>query len=118
MRVFFESDFEWRREVTLKMSCAAPFASPKTPLVALMIAAFCACASVAHAADAPIPSQPTAQYEEAIRKGDALFEEGNYFDAVLMYERASRIVYNNKLQTDSASLDARLVKVRCGAVRA
>jgi sugar lactone lactonase YvrE len=55
---------------------------------------------------------PIEDYEETVRKGDLLYADGNYRDAVLMYERAWRIAYNNKLKTDSAALDKRLAKAR------
>ena len=60
------------------------------------------------------PSQktPLEEYEESLRKGDSLCAAGNYFDAVLAYERAWRIAYNNKLKTDAAALDARLARAK------
>jgi len=60
----------------------------------------------------PPQKTPLEEYEESLRKGDSLCAAGNYFDAVLAYERAWRIAYNNKLKTDSAALDARLAKAK------
>lgn len=51
-------------------------------------------------------------YNEAVRKGDVLFETGKYFDAVREYERAWRIAYNRKLKIDSNTLDNRLSRAR------
>lgn len=94
--------------------------------MAFALALSCTGGLLAHTTDWPLrdgagsrlESQPPAQktpleeYEESLRKGDSLCASGNYFDAVLAYERASRIAYNNKLRTDSAALDARLAKAR------
>jgi sugar lactone lactonase YvrE len=55
---------------------------------------------------------PLEDYEETVRKGDSLYAEGNYRDAVLAYERAWRVAYKNKLKTDSAALEERLAKAR------
>ena len=63
-------------------------------------------------AQPPPQKSPLEEYEESLRKGDSLCAVGNYFDAVLAYERAWRLAYNNKLKTDSAALDARLAKAR------
>ncbi len=53
---------------------------------------------------------PLEDYNDSIRKGDAMYEAGNYFEAVLAYERARRIVYNNKLAIDRTALDGRLAR--------
>lgn len=52
------------------------------------------------------------EYEETIRKGDALCKTGDYFEAVRVYEQAWRIAYNNKLPTEAAALEERLAKAR------
>jgi len=54
----------------------------------------------------------TEDYEAAIRKGDARFAAGDYFEAVRAYEQAGHIAYNNKLSTDSAALADRLARAR------
>ena len=51
-------------------------------------------------------------YEDTIRRGDAFVDAGNYFEAVLAYERARRVAYNNKLRTDTAALDKKLAQAR------
>lgn len=63
-------------------------------------------------AASPGTKTPLEEYEEAVRKGDSFSSVGNYMDAVLSYEHAGRIAYNNKLGTDSAALDERLAKAR------
>lgn len=98
------------------MGCAARFRSPRTHrgwLVTLVLAAFCSCtlATTAAAAD-PAQKTPLEDYDETVQKGDSLFADGNYRDAVLAYERAWRVAYNNKLNTDAAALDERLAKAR------
>ncbi len=47
-----------------------------------------------------------------VSRGDALVAAGNYFEAVLEYERAGRVAYNNKLTIDKAGLDAKLAAAR------
>jgi len=51
-------------------------------------------------------------YNQTVKKGDDLFAAGDYFEAVLAYERAWRISYNNKLKTDAKALDERLARAR------
>jgi hypothetical protein len=51
-------------------------------------------------------------YEETIRQADALVAAGDAFEAVRLYERASRVAYNNKLPIDKAALDAKLAAAR------
>ena len=49
-------------------------------------------------------------YDESIRKGDAFYAAGNYFEAVHALEHARRVAYNNKLTTDSAALAEKLAR--------
>jgi len=49
-------------------------------------------------------------YDESIRKGDAFFAAGNYFEAVHALEHARRVAYNNKLTIDSAALAQKLAR--------
>ncbi len=49
-------------------------------------------------------------YDDSIRRGDAFYEAGNYFEAVRSFEHARRVAYNNKLQTDSAALERKLAR--------
>lgn len=51
-------------------------------------------------------------YRDTLAKGDALHAAGDHFEAVLSYERAWRIRYNNKLDVPAAELDERLAKAR------
>jgi hypothetical protein len=64
------------------------------------------------------PPQATAandamqDYDDTVRRGDAFFEGGNHFEAVLAFERARRVAYNNKLKTDTAALEQKLARAR------
>jgi tetratricopeptide (TPR) repeat protein len=58
---------------------------------------------------------PMQDYERTVRYGDELVGVGEYQDAVLAYERARRLAYNNKLTTDAASLEARLANAKTAA---
>ena len=51
-------------------------------------------------------------YNGVVAEGDRLFATGDYFEAVRIYERASRVAYRGKLAVDKAALDARLAKAR------
>jgi hypothetical protein len=66
------------------------------------------------AAAAPPASEksPMDDYTETVKKGDDLFAAGDYFSAVLAYERAWRIAYNNKLKTDAKALEERVTRAR------
>jgi len=68
--------------------------------------------AVGRAAAMDAKAKATTEYEAAIRKGDARFAAGDYFEAVRAYEQAGRIAYNNKLSTDSAALADRLARAR------
>ena len=74
--------------------------------------AIVAASSAFAAAPGPAEKTPREEYDEAVRKGDSLCAVGNYFDAVLSFERALRIAYNNKLKIESVALDERLAKAR------
>lgn len=105
-----------------------PKANPGPWLAALSLSALCTGGSVALAADwsawdgvegfggyytqVDPKAEAMERYAETIRKGDALFGAGDYFEAVRVYEQAGRIAYNNKLKTDSTALDERLAKAR------
>jgi hypothetical protein len=65
-----------------------------------------------HAAGQSSTDATLKDYEETVKKGDAYAEAGNYFEAVLSYERARRVAYNNKLKTDSAALEKKLAHAR------
>ena len=52
-----------------------------------------------------------AQYSQAVRSGDLETEKGNHFDAVLAYERAARIAYDNR-RIDASGLEERLARSR------
>lgn len=69
--------------------------------------AYAATAAAQAAAAGPV-SGAARQYDDAIREGDAYADVGNHFDAVLSYERAQRIAYNNGLAIDRAALGQRL----------
>ena len=71
-----------------------------------------AATAAAQAAAAGPASSAAKQYDEAVREGDAYADVGNHFDAVLSYERAKRIAYNNTLAADSAALDQKLAHAR------
>lgn len=88
------------------------FVAPQAGRRVRAISAVPAPPAVLIAAAAPPQQTPLEDYEETIRKGDALYAEGNYRDAVLAYERAWRVAYKNKLKTDSAALDERLARAR------
>ena len=64
----------------------------------------------AHAADTTEAAMQ--DYEATIRKAENYFSVGNYFEAVLSYERARRVAYNNKLRTDTAALEKKLAQAR------
>jgi tetratricopeptide (TPR) repeat protein len=79
----------------------------------------------AHAAPAPAPTvapstsattaqapTPLEEYDETVRKGDALYAAGDYFEAVRTYEHAWRVAYNNKLKNDAKTLDDKLAAAR------
>lgn len=51
-------------------------------------------------------------YDETVRRADDLMTAGNAFEAVLQYERAGRVAYNNKLDIDKAALDKKLAAAR------
>ncbi|HWR97536.1 MAG TPA: hypothetical protein VN317_03870 [Candidatus Methanoperedens sp.] len=51
-------------------------------------------------------------YQDTVSKGDALLAAGDFFEAVLAYERAWRVRYNNKLDVPAAGLDERLARAR------
>ncbi|MEI6670185.1 MAG: hypothetical protein WCP29_18725 [Acidobacteriota bacterium] len=51
-------------------------------------------------------------YDSTVIGADALVAAGNYFEAVLQYERAARVAYNNNLTIDKAALDAKLAAAR------
>ena len=57
------------------------------------------------------------EFEDTVGHGDALAAAGNYFEAVLAFERAKRVAYNNKLKIDEAALDARLARAPLGMRR-
>jgi tetratricopeptide (TPR) repeat protein len=59
-------------------------------------------------------TQAAKDFDETVRRGDALAASGNFFDAVLAFERASRVAYNNKLKIDAAALQAKLAAARAG----
>lgn len=81
-------------------------------LLTLVLAAFCSWALAATAAVAgPSQKTPLDDYDETVRKGDSLYAEGNYRDAVLAYERAGRIAYNNG-KIDTTPLEQRLAQAR------
>lgn len=73
-----------------------------------------ASALFASALAAPRQSEkpPHDAYNETVKRGDDLLAAGNSFEAVLAYERAARIAYNNKLKTDVKALDERLARAR------
>jgi NHL repeat-containing protein len=60
----------------------------------------------------PSAADAMKEYNDTVRRGDAFYEAGNYFEAVLSFERAQRVAYNNKLQTDKAALEQRLARAR------
>lgn len=57
-------------------------------------------------------NDPMKDYDDTVRRGDSLYEAGNPFEAVLAYERARRVAYNNKLKTDTAALEQKLARAR------
>ena len=69
-------------------------------------------ADSARAPQTPAANDAMRDYEDTIRRGDAFYQAGNYFEAVLSYERARRVASNNKLKTDSAALDQKLTRAR------
>jgi hypothetical protein len=71
-----------------------------------------AATAAAQAAAAGPASSAAQQYDAAVREGDAYADVGNHFDAVLSYERARRVAYNNKLPTDTSALDQKLARAR------
>ncbi len=83
----------------------APGTAHATPAPAPTVAP----STSATAAQAPTPVE---EYDETVRKGDALFAAGDYFEAVRTYEHAWRVAYNNKLKTDAKALDERLAAAR------
>lgn len=70
------------------------------PIVVLALALTC------------VSAQPQADYEETVRRADALVRAGDFFEAVRVYERAARIAYNSKLATDTRALDEKLAAAR------
>ncbi|MBZ5526477.1 MAG: hypothetical protein LAN71_01045 [Acidobacteriia bacterium] len=92
-------------------------AKNRASLLALAIVALLCAGSALTIVSIPAASQSSTDeamkdYEETIKKGDAYFEAGNYSEAVLSYERARRVAYNNKLRTDSAALEKKLARAR------
>ena len=83
----------------------APGTAPATPAPAPTVA------PSTSATTAPAPT-PVEEYDETVRKGDALYAAGDYFEAVRTYEHAWRVAYNNKLQTDDKALDKKLAAAR------
>jgi sugar lactone lactonase YvrE len=67
-------------------------------------------AAAATSVQAP-PPEVQAQYTQAVRSGDLAAERGNHFDAVLAYERAARIAYDNR-RIDASGLEERLARSR------
>ncbi|MEI6668297.1 MAG: hypothetical protein WCP29_09095 [Acidobacteriota bacterium] len=65
-------------------------------------------------AQADAAAQAAKDFEETVKNGDALAASGKFFDAVLAFERASRVAYNNKLKIDTAALQAKLAAARAG----
>ena len=65
-------------------------------------------------ARAEATAQAVTDFEETVRRGEALAASGNFFDAVLAFERAARVAYNNKLKIDTAGLQAKLAAARVG----
>ena len=57
-------------------------------------------------------AQVTQDFKDTVALGDALAASGDYLEAVREYERATRIGYNGKLQTDTAAIDVRLARAR------
>jgi hypothetical protein len=53
-------------------------------------------------------------FEDTVARGDAFAADAKFFDAVLAFERASRIAYNNKLKIDASALQAKLAAARAG----
>jgi sugar lactone lactonase YvrE len=51
-------------------------------------------------------------FDSTLSRADALVAAGDYFEAVLQYERAARVAYNNKLTIDKAALDVKLAAAR------
>jgi tetratricopeptide (TPR) repeat protein len=59
------------------------------------------------------PSPPTIasvmkEYDQAVAQGDAYASAGEYLLAVKDYERARRLIYNNKLVVDGAGLESKI----------
>jgi hypothetical protein len=89
----------------------------RASLLALAVVTMLCAASALTIISVPAASQSSTDaamkdYEETIKKGDAYAEAGNYFEAVLSYERARRVAYNNKLKTDSAAIEKKLAHAR------
>jgi hypothetical protein len=86
----------------------------------------CVTAMSASAVGAGPPAEPTnspqvtaandamKDFDDTVRRGDSMYEAGKHFEAVLAYERASRVAYNNKLKIDAAGLQAKLAAARAG----
>ncbi len=84
---------------------------PARILLALVALAFAVHLDVA-AAQAGTGTKALQDYEDTVRRADALVAAGNAFEAVRLYESAARIAYNNKLATDAAALNAKLAAAR------
>jgi hypothetical protein len=54
----------------------------------------------------------TRDFEDTVARGDAFASAGDYFEAVLAFERAKRVAYNNKLKIDEAALSRKLDAAR------
>jgi hypothetical protein len=57
-------------------------------------------------------AQATQDFKDTVARGDALTAAGNYFEAVLAFERAKRVAYNNNLKIDEAALSRKLDAAR------
>ena len=87
-------------------SLVAGLVSPRTIVTAAAVQGATAQADAA--------AQAAKDFEETVRRGDALAASGNFFEAVLAFERATRVAYNNKLKIDTAALQAKLAAARAG----
>ena len=74
---------------------AAPAASPATPRPETPVAA-------------PANQDALQEYRDAVAEGDAYASVGENLIAVREYERARRLIYNNKLAVDGVALDAKI----------
>jgi tetratricopeptide (TPR) repeat protein len=84
---------------------------PARIILALVALAFAYHVDVAQA-QAGTGAKALQDYEDTVRRADALVATGNAFEAVRLYESAARIAYNNRLATDAAALNQKLAAAR------